>query len=68
MESERARVFSRSIESISFLSRRGSVAWTRFQQLQRIVRPSVPDTLFRGSSLGSRSARSNERKRRIASG
>ena len=36
------------------------------RQIERIVRPLVPGTLFRASSLGTRGARSNERKRRIA--
>ena len=68
MESERERVFYRSIESIYFLSRRGSVVRTCIQQPKRILRPLVPDTLFRASSLRTRSARGNEPARRRASG
>ena len=37
-------------------------------QRQRILRPLVPETLLRASSLRSRGALCNERKRRVASG
>ena len=45
-----------------------TLALARAQQKQRIVRPLVLETLFRASSLRSRGALCNERKRRVPRG
>ena len=56
------------IFDLYFLQRvHSSTVFVDIRQLERIVRPLVPGTLFRASSLGTRGARNTERKRRIAS-